>query len=197
MEEYNIVICGVGGQGNILASKIIAHSALKIGYKVRVGETHGMSQRGGSVISHVRFGDKVYGALTPEAHGDVMLSFEPVESLRYLNYLKKDAYVILNTYPLIPISVNAGLAKYPELDMIEEKLQAITRNIVKINASQIALNSGSIITLNMVMVGLCSKIPNFPLQKEQIIKSIEELTKPKFLKLNIDAFNAGYEAYRL
>ena len=88
MEEYNIVLCGVGGQGTILASKILAQTAVKLGLNCRVGETHGMSQRGGSVISHVRIGSKVYGALTPDAHADLMLAFEPVESLRYINYLK-------------------------------------------------------------------------------------------------------------
>jgi len=197
MEEYNIVICGVGGQGNILASKIIAHSALRLGFNARVGETHGMSQRGGSVISHVRFGDNVHGALTPEAHGDLMLAFEPIESLRYINYLKKDAYIILNTRPLIPISVNAGLAKYPDLDTIIEKLESVTKNIIKVDASKIALEAGSIITLNIVMVGLSTRIPNFPIPKDQIIKSIEELVKPKFINLNLDALNKGANAYNM
>ncbi len=89
MKEFNIVMCGVGGQGTVLASKIIAQTAIRNSINVRVGETHGMSQRGGTVISHVRMGTEVFGALTPEGHGDCMLAFEPVESLRYMNYLKK------------------------------------------------------------------------------------------------------------
>jgi indolepyruvate ferredoxin oxidoreductase beta subunit len=191
MEEYNVVICGVGGQGTILASKILAQTAVRLGLNARIGETHGMSQRGGTVISHVRMGSRVYGALTPEAHGDLMLAFEPVESLRYINYLKKDSYIILNSHPIIPTSVNAGLAIYPSFSEILSELKEITGNIVALNATEIARNSGSIISLNMVIIGAATKVPNFPLPKEELNKTIEELVKPRFLEINKKAFEAG------
>jgi len=191
MEEYNVVICGVGGQGTILASKILAQTAVRLGLNARIGETHGMSQRGGTVISHVRIGSRVYGALTPEAHGDLMLAFEPVESLRYINYLKKGSYIILNSHPIIPTSVNAGLAIYPSFSEILSKLKEITGNIVALNATEIARNSGSIISLNMVIIGAATKVPNFPLPKEELNKTIEELVKPRFLEINKKAFEAG------
>jgi len=194
MEEYNIVICGVGGQGTILASKILAQTAVRLGLNCRVGETHGMSQRGGSVISHVRIGNKVYGALTPYAHGDLMLVFEPIESLRYINYLKKDAYVVLNSHPIIPTSVNAGLATYPDFSEILSKLKEVTNNILSLDASRIACLSGSIISLNMVIIGAATKVPIFPLPKEELIKTIEELVKPKFIQINKTAFEAGFAA---
>ncbi len=196
MEEYNIVLCGVGGQGTILASKILAQTAVKLGLNCRVGETHGMSQRGGSVISHVRIGSKVYGALTPDAHADLMLAFEPVESLRYINYLKKNAYVVLNTHPIIPTSVNAGLATYPSLEEIISKIKAVTENIISIDATSLAQNVGSVISLNMVIIGASTKVPTFPLPEAELIKTIEELVKPKFIQINKNAFVAGVQAVR-
>lgn len=194
MEEYNIVICGVGGQGTILASKILAQTAVRLGLNCRVGETHGMSQRGGSVISHVRIGSKVYGALTPYAHGDLMLAFEPVESLRYIDYLKREAYIVLNSHPLIPTSVNAGLATYPHFSEILSKLKVVTKNILNLDASEIARASGSIISLNMVIIGASTKVPKFPFPEEELIKTIEELIKPKFIQINKTAFEAGFSA---
>lgn len=191
MEEYNIVICGVGGQGTILASKVIAQTALRFNLNVRIGETHGMSQRGGTVISHVRIGDKVYGALTPEGHGDLMLAFEPVESLRYINYLKKDSYIVLNSHPLIPTSVNAGMAIYPSFSEINSKLKEITENIISLDATEIAHNAGSIISLNMVIIGATTKVPTFPFPKNEISKTINELVKPRFIEINKKAFEAG------
>ncbi|HPJ12634.1 MAG TPA: indolepyruvate ferredoxin oxidoreductase subunit beta [Caldisericia bacterium] len=191
MKEYNIVMCGVGGQGTVLASKIIAQTAIRNNMNARVGETHGMSQRGGTVISHVRIGSEVYGALIPEAQGDCMLAFEPVESLRYMNYVKKDAFVIVNEHPIVPTSVNAGLATYPRFEEVKKELQRVTNNIVSVDASRIASDAGGIISLNMVILGMFSQIPNCPFPQEELKKSIEELVKPKFIQLNLNAFDQG------
>lgn len=191
MKEYNIVMCGVGGQGTVLASKIIAQTAIRNNMNARVGETHGMSQRGGTVISHVRIGSEVYGALIPEAQGDCMLAFEPVESLRYMNYVKKDAYVIVNEHPIVPTSVNAGLATYPRFEEVKKELQRVSNNIVSVDASRIASDAGGIISLNMVILGMFSQIPNCPFPQEELKKSIEELVKPKFIQLNLNAFDQG------
>jgi indolepyruvate ferredoxin oxidoreductase beta subunit len=191
MKEFNIVMCGVGGQGTVLASKIIAQTAIRNNMNVRVGETHGMSQRGGTVISHVRIGSEVYGALIPEAQGDCMLAFEPIESLRYMNYLKKGAYVIVNQHPIVPTSVNAGLATYPSFEEVKKELQRITDKIISTDASKIASEAGGVISLNMVILGMFSQIPTCPFSKEELKKSIEELVKPKFVPLNLNAFDQG------
>jgi indolepyruvate ferredoxin oxidoreductase, beta subunit len=196
MKTYNIVLCGVGGQGTILASKVIAQTAVRSGQNCRVGETHGMSQRGGSVISHVRIGDRIYGALTPDAQGDLMIAFEPVESLRYMNYLKKDAYIILNNQPIIPTSVNAGLASYPAYQDILKELQVISKNIEDVEATKIAESIGGVLFLNMVVLGTAAKVPGFPYTELEIKKSIEELVKPKFIDINLKAFEAGIAAFK-
>jgi indolepyruvate ferredoxin oxidoreductase beta subunit len=196
MKSYNIVLCGVGGQGTILASKVIAQTAVRLGQNCRVGETHGMSQRGGSVISHVRIGEQVYGALTPDAQGDLMIAFEPVESLRYMNYLKSNAYIILNSQPIIPTSVNAGLATYPGYDEIVKELKNVSSHIVSVEATKISEEIGGVLFLNMVVLGTASKVPGFPYSEEELRKSIQELVKPKFIDINIKAFEAGITAFK-
>jgi indolepyruvate ferredoxin oxidoreductase beta subunit len=196
MNSYNIVLCGVGGQGTILASKVIAQTAIRLGQNCRVGETHGMSQRGGSVISHVRIGTDVYGALTPDAQGDLMIAFEPVESLRYMNYLKTDAYIILNSHAIIPTSVNAGMATYPAYDEILKELKNVSSHIVDVDATKISESIGGILFLNMVVLGSASKVPGFPYTEDQIKKSIEELVKPKFIDINLKAYEAGVAAFK-
>jgi len=197
MKEYNIVLCGVGGQGTILASKVIAQTAVRLNQKCRVGETHGMSQRGGSVISHVRIGENIYGALTPDAHGDLMIAFEPVESLRYMNYLKKDAYIILNNQPIIPTSVNSGLATYPAYTEIINHLTQISKNIIDLPATKLSEEIGGVLFLNMVVLGTAVKVPGFPYSKEQMMESIKELVKPQFIDTNLRAFEAGVSAYKI
>ncbi|MCE5223560.1 indolepyruvate ferredoxin oxidoreductase subunit beta [bacterium] len=195
MKDYNIILCGVGGQGTILASKIIAQTAVRLGVNCRVGETHGMSQRGGSVVSHVRIGDNVLGAITPENQGQMMLAFEPVESLRYMNFLEPNGWVVLNTHPIVPTSVNAGLAKYPAMKTIDAELRKATNRIKAIPASEIANSIGSIITLNMVILGAASCVPGYPFSADETKKSIQELVKPAYLELNIKAFESGVTAF--
>jgi indolepyruvate ferredoxin oxidoreductase, beta subunit len=193
IKEYNIVLCGVGGQGTILASKILAKTAIRKGINCRVGETHGMSQRGGSVVSHFRMGDEVHGAITPLVHGQVMLAFEPVESLRYVSFMKANGTIVLNTHPIVPTSVNAGLASYPNVDNIKTTLENYPLRVIGFDATEIASDLGSVIALNMVILGASARLEGFPFQADEMIKSIEELVKPQFLDLNVKAFNAGYE----
>lgn len=191
---HNIVISGVGGQGVLVASQIIANSAIKEGMKVRVGETHGMAQRGGSVIAHVRFGDDVYGSITPLGEGDVMLGFEPVESLRFLDYMRKGGYAILNTHPVIPVSVSVGKARYPN---IEEIVEALERKLCvsTIDATSIAIEAGNKIASNTVLIGAFAKIAlkaNIPLRKEVLLEAVEERIPQKYIELNRKAFELGY-----
>jgi len=195
MKEYNIVITGVGGQGVLTAANILGWAALHAGYKVRVGEVHGMSQRFGSVISYVRFGEDVYGSMVPEGKADVMLSFEPVEALRYVNYLKEGGMVVVNTKPIVPVQVSMGMASYPSLEEIrkvfEEEFKA---KWIGFNAEELAEQAGHVVTTNTVLIGALTQIPEFPLDAEHVREVIKITIPPKAVDMNMKAFDLGIKA---
>jgi len=195
MKEYNIVITGVGGQGVLTAANILGWAALHAGYKVRVGEVHGMSQRFGSVISYVRFGEDVYGSMVPEGKADVMLSFEPVEALRYVNYLKEGGMVVVNTKPIVPVQVSMGMASYPSLEEIrkvfEEEFKA---KWIGFNAEELAEQAGHVVTTNTVLIGALTQIPEFPLNAEHVREVIKISVPPKAVDMNMKAFDLGIKA---
>jgi indolepyruvate ferredoxin oxidoreductase beta subunit len=195
MKEYNIVITGVGGQGVLTAANILGWAALRAGYKVRLGEVHGMSQRFGSVISYVRFGEDVYGSMVPEGKADVMLSFEPVEALRYVNYLKEGGMVVVNTKPIVPVQVSMGMAKYPSLDEIrrifEEDFKA---KWIGFNAEELAEKAGHVVTTNTVLIGALTQVPEFPLDAEHVREVIKISVPPKAVEMNMKAFDLGIQA---
>ncbi|MDK2887042.1 MAG: indolepyruvate ferredoxin oxidoreductase, beta subunit [Thermosipho sp. (in: thermotogales)] len=192
VKEYNIVITGVGGQGILTAANLLGWAALREGYKVRVGEVHGMSQRFGSVISYVRFGENVYGAMVPEGKADVILSFEPVEALRYINYLKSGGLVFTNSRPILPVQVSMGLSKYPTHEeiknIIENKFNA---RYISFDAETLAKEAGNIITTNVVLIGALTQTPDFPLSPKTIQEVIKVSVPPKAVELNIKAFELG------
>ncbi|USH00581.1 indolepyruvate oxidoreductase subunit beta [Thermococcus argininiproducens] len=195
MKEYNIVITGVGGQGVLTAANILGWAALHAGYKVRLGEVHGMSQRFGSVISYVRFGEDVYGSMVPEGKADVMLSFEPVEALRYVNYLKEGGMVVVNTKPIVPVQVSMGMANYPSLEEIrkvfEEEFKA---KWIGFNAEELAEQAGHVVTTNTVLIGALTQIPEFPLDAEHVREVIKISVPPKAVDINMKAFDLGIKA---
>lgn len=196
---YNIVISGVGGQGVLVASQIIANAAISKGMNVRVGETHGMAQRGGSVIAHVRFGDDVYGSITPEGKGDVLLGFEPSEAARYLEFMKEGAHAIVNKHPVIPVSVSSGTASYPPVSDIEAVLG---RKIVPhmIDATGLAVEAGNMIASNTVMVGAFAKVSaaaGVPLGYDDLLQAVKGRIPERFFELNSAAFDKGYNAITL
>jgi indolepyruvate ferredoxin oxidoreductase beta subunit len=195
MKEYNIVITGVGGQGILTAANLLGWAALRAGYKVRVGEVHGMSQRFGSVIAYVRFGENVYGAMVPEGKADVILSFEPVEALRYINYLKKGGLVFTNARPIPPVQVSMGLATYPTPEemrrIIEEDFGG---KFMAFDAEKLALEAGNIVTTNVVLIGALSQTPGFPLSEEGIKEVIKISVPPKTVDVNMKAFELGVKA---
>ncbi|ACS89213.1 MULTISPECIES: indolepyruvate oxidoreductase subunit beta [Thermococcus] len=195
MKEYNIVITGVGGQGVLTAANILGWAALHAGYKVRLGEVHGMSQRFGSVISYVRFGEDVYGSMVPEGKANVMLSFEPVEALRYVNYLKEGGMVVVNTKPIVPVQVSMGMAKYPSLEEIrkvfEEEFKA---KWIGFNAEELAEQAGHVVTTNTVLIGALTQIPEFPLDAEHVREVIKISVPPKAVDMNMKAFDLGIKA---
>ncbi|MDK2915137.1 MAG: indolepyruvate ferredoxin oxidoreductase, beta subunit [Thermococcaceae archaeon] len=195
MKEYNIVITGVGGQGILTAANLLGWAALRAGYKVRVGEVHGMSQRFGSVIAYVRFGEDVYGAMVPEGKADVILSFEPVEALRYINYLKKGGLVFTNARPIPPVQVSMGLATYPSLDEMKKIVEEdFGGKFMAFDSEKLAMEAGNIVTTNVVLIGALSQTPGFPLSEEGIKEVIRISVPPKTIDVNMKAFELGVKA---
>ena len=187
----DLVVVGVGGQGVILLSHVIGKSALKAGYSVRGAETHGMAQRGGSVISHIRIGCE-YGPMVPPGGADILVALEPAEALRYAHYLVKDGVVLVNTHPILPVTVTTGRATYPPLDEIVAPLQRISKTVKTLNATELAIEAGTPQAMNVVMLGLLA--PYLPLKEELLIETLAESIKPKYLAMNKRAFELGKRA---
>ncbi|MGB3341992.1 MAG: indolepyruvate oxidoreductase subunit beta [bacterium] len=185
-QTIDIVICGVGGQGIILASNVLCHTAFLEGYDVKKSEVHGMAQRGGSVITHVRIGDKVYSPLIEQGNSDILLAFEKLEAMRYIHYLKKNGTAIVNDRKIPPMSVLTGAASYPE--NIETNLKRYGK-IYYIDAEKVALKLGNIRTVNIILLGVLSHLLWFENKSWKV--SITKNVKKKFVDLNIAAFNRG------
>ncbi|NJE08577.1 indolepyruvate oxidoreductase subunit beta [Thermococcus sp. M39] len=195
VKEYNIVITGVGGQGILTAANLLGWAALHAGYKVRVGEVHGMSQRFGSVIAYVRFGEDVYGAMVPEGKADVILAFEPVEALRYINYLKEGGLVIANSNPIPPVQVSMGLATYPSMEEIKKIIEEDFKGkLITLDAEKLALEAGNVITTNVVLIGALTQTPGFPLSEEHVKEVIRLSVPKKAVDVNMKAFELGVKA---
>lgn len=182
--KYDIVLGGVGGQGILLASQVIARAAMEKDYKVMMAETHGMAQRGGSVVSHVRLGD-IYGALVPEGQGDLVVGFEYMEAFRQLKFLKKGGKVIINTHTIKPVT----LETYPNLDY-----DLTDYDVLKLNATQIALDLGNVIVTNMVMVGAVSRFASLPVSEEELKAALKESIPKAYLDIDLKAFEEGVKA---
>lgn len=184
----NIMIVGVGGQGSLLASKLLGHLLLTEGYDVKVSEVHGMSQRGGSVVTYVRFGEKVYSPIIDKGQADFIVSFEKLEAARYLEYLKKDGRIVVNTQEIDPMPVVIGAAAYPE--NLVEKMEATGAKVDAMDCLSLATEAGSVKAVNIVLMGRLSKyFDEIPLEKWQ--KAIEDCVPAKFLELNQKAFLLG------
>ncbi|HOA81092.1 MAG TPA: indolepyruvate oxidoreductase subunit beta [Defluviitaleaceae bacterium] len=189
METKNILIVGVGGQGTLLTSRIIGDVAVKKGYDVKMSEVHGMAQRGGSVVTHVRYGDKVYSPLVEEGTCDILLAFEKLEALRWIHYLKEDGIAIVNNQEINPMPVITGAAQYPE-DIIE-RIKVTCKKTYIVDALNIAKELGNIKVLNTVLLGILSK--HLGLEKTDWEEAIERTVPPKTIELNKKAFSTGYE----
>ncbi len=185
----NIMFVGVGGQGTLLVSKILGDVLIRGGFDVKVSEVHGMSQRGGSVVTYVKYGDVVHSPIVDKCGCDVMVAFEQLEGLRYIENLKKDGSLIINTQKIDPMPVIIGAAKYPQ--NVLETLSAIGANITPVDALSIATECGSSKAVNIVLLGVMAKKLNLP--KESFIESIKSLVKEKFVDMNVLAFTKGYE----
>ncbi|MDD3803118.1 MAG: indolepyruvate oxidoreductase subunit beta [bacterium] len=184
-----IIIAGVGGQGILLASDILCEVAMKSGLDAKKSEVHGMSQRGGDVVSHVIFGDKVYSPLISYEEADVILAFEQVEALRNLDYLKSDGVIIVNKAKILPVPVASGLADYPK-DPIGE-VKKFAKNTIVIDAEEIAKELGNSRVMNVVLLGVMAKNVR-SIDKNIWIETLKESVPQKTIDVNVKAFERGY-----
>ncbi len=185
----NVLIAGVGGQGTLLASRVLGKYATLSGKDCKLSEIHGMSQRGGSVVTHVRIGDKIHSPVVWEGSADVVLAFEALEAARVKHYLKKDGYSLVNEEKILPMPCILGVAEYP--DGLKEKLTAENKNTRFIKAQAWALEAGSAKATNIVMLGALCKLLGF--DKEIMEQAVVACVPAKFAELNVKAFHIGYE----
>ncbi|MCQ8903959.1 MAG: indolepyruvate ferredoxin oxidoreductase subunit beta [Methanothrix sp.] len=183
----DMVIVGVGGQGVILISEIIGRAALKAGIPVRAAETHGMAQRGGSVINHTRLGC-VYGPMVPEGGADILLALEPAEALRYGRYLSTGGVALVNTTPVLPTTVTTGQFRYPDIEEILAPLRGFAR-VIAMNATEIAERAGNPQTANIVMLGAMSRF--MPVDEALILDALRDSVPRKYIDVNMKAFELG------
>ncbi len=188
MKELNVMVVGVGGQGTLLTSRIIGKTALNAGYDVKLSEVHGMAQRGGSVVTFVRFGEKVSEPVVEEGQADILISFERLEALRYQHFLKKDGIIIVNDCRIDPMTVVIGASSYPE--NIIETLNC-EHKVFAIDAGAIAKQLGNSKVLNSVVLGLSAKHIGFT--KEEWLETVRKTVPQKTIEINEKAFLLGYE----
>ena len=187
METKNVMIVGVGGQGSLLASKLLGRLLLNKGYDIKVSEVHGMSQRGGSVVTYVRFGDKVYSPVIDKGQADYIVSFELLEAARWTEYLKPGGKIITNTQQINPMPVIIGAAEYPE--NLVQKMVSAGIDVDAFDALSLAEQAGSSKAVNLVLMGRLSKY--FDISAEEWHAAIEASVPAKFLEMNKKAFNLG------
>ncbi len=185
----SIMIVGVGGQGTLLASRILGNVLLAEGYDVKLSEVHGMSQRGGSVVTYVKYGDKVWSPIVGKGEADLLLAFEQLEAARYLSYLKPEGKIVVNTQRIDPMSVLAGDGAYP--DGVLEALEAAGAAVQRVDALPLAVEAGSPKAVNVVLIGAMAK--NTDIDKEKWLAAVRACVPPKFAELNERAFMLGYE----
>ncbi len=187
MSVKNIMIVGVGGQGTLLTSRILGNLAMRGGYDVKLSEVHGMAQRGGSVVTFVRYGEQVAEPIVEAGQADVLIAFEKLEALRYLHFLREDGVVIVNDWRIDPITVVTGAAEYPE--GVLDTLRA-SRKVVAVEAMKAAKELGAPKAFNVVVLGAAAPYVGF--DKEEWLKVIEETVPPKTVEVNQKAFEMGY-----
>lgn len=189
-EVKSILIVGVGGQGTLLASKLLGNAMVSLGYDVKVSEVHGMSQRGGSVVTYVRYGKTVNSPIIEAGEADLILSFEQLEAVRFLPFLKAGGVVVTNTQTIDPMPVITGAVKYPT--EIIEAIQEKGINIITADALDLAMQAGSAKAVNVVLIGVMAK--QLDIDKQIWMDTIETTVPPKFVELNKKAFDLGYNA---
>ena len=190
MSVKSIMIVGVGGQGTLLASKLLGNALLTKGYDVKISEVHGMSQRGGSVVTYVKYGTSVASPIIEKGEADIILSFEQLEAARWLPYLKKDGKIIVNTQCIDPMPVIIGAVKYPE--GILEKIDEAGARIMPVDALKLAMEAGSAKAVNVSLIGVMAK--HTDIEKDVWLQTIKDTVPEKFLEINLKAFELGYNS---
>ncbi|GAB6159068.1 indolepyruvate oxidoreductase subunit beta [Desulfotomaculum varum] len=188
LKPVNILLVGVGGQGTILATRVLAKAAQDAGYDIKVSEIKGMAQRGGSVVTQVRLGEKVYSPVIGQGSADVILAFEKMEALRWLPYLKADGHIIINDQAIPPVPVLTGAAAYPD-DCLARIQQAVPQAIA-VDALDIAIQCGNARAANVVLMGLLAR--RLPIDKVVWLQALRERVPAKFIEINLQAFERGY-----
>jgi indolepyruvate ferredoxin oxidoreductase, beta subunit len=191
IDEYNISIVGVGGQGVILMSELLGNAAIQDGLNVKGSEILGMAVRGGSVSSMIRIGRDVYGPLIPTGKCDVLVGMEPAEALRNISYLNRSSTVVLNMESVIPFTVSLGASKYPDIEDIIEKLSQAAGRVITLNASRIAREASNQQAANVVMLGALFGTGGIPINENTIKKEIEARIPARLVTVNLKAFDLG------
>jgi len=190
-EELNIILAGVGGQGNVRGALILGTAAVKAGYRARVSDVYGIAQRGGPVLSHVRIGREIYGSMVEEHRSDIVVGLEPMEALRATSrFLRPSGTVILSTRPIYPVEVNTGKAQYPRLEEILAVIGKASRKIVTLDATKVAEEAGIPIAANIVVLGVLAGLGILPFSELALKDAIRE-NIPRALEQNLRAFEAG------
>ncbi len=193
MDTIRLIIVAVGGQGNLLASKVLGEAALAAGVPMRMSEIHGMAQRGGVVESALVFGD-AQSMLISDGEADVLLGFEPSETLRALGKCNRDTVVITNTAPTPPFTVAIGKGTYPDLEQAQELIRNKTKRLVAFDGLALAKSAGNAMALNIVLIGALIQTGVVPITAEQVKEAIATKTKPAFVETNLKAFDLGFNA---
>ena len=189
--KYTVQIVGVGGQGVLLASMVLGNAAMRSGYKVMMSEVHGMAQRGGSVLSTVRFGDDVVSPLEAVGNADMILGFEPVETCRNLELGNERTDIIMNLDPVYPSLVAAGFEEYPDVTALVDAVKKTTKHLRTIEATSLAEKAGKAIAANAVMIGAMAGVEGFPISKKILKETLLGTVPEKFKELNAKAFDLG------
>ena len=188
MDNLNIMLVGVGGQGTLLASRVLGNVAIKKSFDVKVSEVHGMSQRGGSVVTYVKLGKKIYSPIIDKGEADIIIAFEQLEALRWLDFLKDGGRLIINEQKINPMPVIIGKAKYPE--NILEKIKENYPNTISVDALEVAKGCGNIKAVNIVLLGIMARSTD--IEKNIWIEAMKEVIPEKLIDVNLKAFEAGY-----
>ena len=193
MREFNIVLAGVGGQGTILAAEILGVAAVKDNLNVRVSEIHGMAQRGGAVTSNVRIGEEVSSPTVIEGEADVLVGFEPLETVRSLKSTSEKTLVIMSDERIPPTELAAKNIDYPSMDEILKKIHRFTKKVIVVETEKLAKQAGSILTRNIVLLGVLAATGSLPMRTDSLRNALKELVPAKHVEMNLEAFRLGYE----
>ena len=194
MKKYEIFFCGVGGQGILTITDIVCNAANSKNINVRGSETHGMAQRGGSVVAHMRIGSDVHSPLISPGEADLLIALEPDEALRFASFVKPDSgYIVTNTATVSPTTLSLKKIPYPSVEEILKTVRKFCDNVISFNATELAIKAGSARSTNVVLLGAASAIPGFPFDEEVLINAMKIQFKPKIVELNKKALIAGKE----